>query len=214
MTKVLLALVAALAVTACSSTKPSASTAPAANVPAMEKWPAPAAAGLFVATQYDDRPVQPPEFRLCDPGLAGCPAFTRKVYDVARSMATAPSAAAPAARTVTHRIFFALDSSALDADARTTIETILAEARAGQRIEIAGRTDPRGARPHNERLAQARADSVRAALVNGGVPKDRVTAVAASPCCDGPIPSTESDYAERRRATVTISITTTTPKGT
>lgn len=180
----------------------------------MEPWAVPAEPSVFIATQYDDRQAQPPEFRLCNPGLAGCPGFTRKVYDVARSIATGPSAPATAARTVTHRVFFALNSSALDADARATIERILAEARAGERIEIAGRTDPRGSGPLNERLAQARADSVRDALLKAGVPKDRVTAVAASPCCDGPIPSTESDYAERRRATVTISITTKTPKGT
>ena len=203
------ALLLAVLLVACSST----STPPATTPVALEPYAVNTApSNVYVSTQYDDRQVQPPEFRLCDPGQAGCPAFTRKVYDVTRT--TAQAAAAPAPRVVTHRIFFALDSSTLDAEARESIDAMLASARRSPRIEVAGRTDPRGTRAHNERLARARAEAVRAALVRGGVAAERVGATAAEPCCDGPLPSTEADYAERRRATVTISITTAPAAGT
>ena len=44
------------------------------------------------------------------------------------------------------------------------------------RLEVAGYTDDTGSRAVNERLSQARAESVRAFLVSAGVPADQLTA--------------------------------------
>jgi outer membrane protein OmpA-like peptidoglycan-associated protein len=159
--------------------------------------------------QHDDRQVQPAEFRLCDPGRNACPVFSRKVYDVGRPAALAKPAPA---KVLAHSIYFAFGSSELDAEARAAVAALLPQARAGHHVLIEGRTDPRGSPRANARLAVARADAVRAALLAGGVPPERVAARAAEPCCDGPLPSTESDYAARRRAAVSISLTPLTGK--
>lgn len=203
-----LAAVALATLAACSTPRQDAQSKDAA--PVLERWATPAPASTYVAVQHDDRQVQPAEYRLCNPGLAACPAFSRKVYDVTR--ATTAAAAVPAPKLAVHRIYFAVGSSALDDDARAAVTALLPQARAGRQIVVEGRTDPRGSRRANERLAAARANSVRAALLAGGVPAERVQARAAEPCCDGPLPSTESDYAGRRRASVSISITSLTNK--
>jgi len=194
-----LALLAILA--GCASAKPEAGV-PAAVV-ATERWARPAGATVYVATQYDDRQLQPAEFRLCDPGQAACPLFSRKIYESSRQI---DSSARTHAGLVTHRVFFPFASSKLDADATATLEELLPRARSAHLVLIEGRTDPRGPKQTNERLALARAEAVRNALVARGVPQDRITTRSAQPCCDGPIPSTESDYAQRRRADVSISI--------
>jgi outer membrane protein OmpA-like peptidoglycan-associated protein len=68
-------------------------------------------------------------------------------------------------------VFFAVGSSALTAESRTTIQRAAEQIRAQfrDRVCLIGRTSPTGSREANERLAQARIRSVQAELVRLGV---------------------------------------------
>ena len=73
---------------------------------------------------------------------------------------------------------FATGSAALNATAEASLRATAASllAQPAVRLEVAGYTDDTGSRAVNERLSQARAESVRAFLVSAGVPADQLTA--------------------------------------
>ncbi len=89
-----------------------------------------------------------------------------------------PSQPAAAPRLILRDVTFATGSASLTPGAqsslRATATSLLAQP--AVRLEVAGYTDDTGARAANERISQARAETVRAFLVSVGVPADRLTA--------------------------------------
>ncbi len=81
-----------------------------------------------------------------------------------------PVAIAPA------RVYFALDSAELPADAGGALFTmaVAATVDSTRRLEVSGYHDASGDKAHNEDLAKARALAVRDALQAAGVPAERI----------------------------------------
>lgn len=73
-------------------------------------------------------------------------------------------------------ITFALDSDQLDAMAASQVATVARwmKAHPHHSLAVQGYADRLGAHPHNEGLAKRRAERVRMALVQSGVPADRL----------------------------------------
>lgn len=78
-------------------------------------------------------------------------------------------------------VFFRTEESALggDTEARLAKLGALIEQMDGAVVRLSAHTDARGTETYNAALAQARAESVRAALLRGGLPADRVIVTAA-----------------------------------
>lgn len=108
------------------------------------------------------------------------------------------------------KVHFRWGWSRLDSDGRKEAETVVASGllKDAKHIEVAGRTDPTGAKKFNEKLAVRRAETVKAVLVMSGIPADRITAVAQSPCCDGDRTATKAAMKELRRTDIEITVTT------
>ena len=87
-------------------------------------------------------------------------------------------------------VVFGFDSTALDAAAQKTLTEVAAAAKAGN-VEATGYADRLGSAAYNQKLALARAQSVKNFLVKSGVPADKVAVKskgAADPvvtCADG-----------------------------
>jgi OOP family OmpA-OmpF porin len=74
---------------------------------------------------------------------------------------------------------FGFDSAALTAAGRQSVDALLQQVRSAsqvQTIEVAGYTDRIGSAAYNRELSQRRADAVREALVQGGVPATAIVA--------------------------------------
>jgi peptidoglycan-associated lipoprotein len=104
---------------------------------------------------------------------------------------TPPDAGAPATRhapgsqeelaaTAGDRVFFDLDSHALDEDARSTLAQQAAWLlrNPGVRVRIAGNADERGTREYNLALGSRRAEAVRQALAARGVAVSRIDTIS------------------------------------
>ncbi len=76
-------------------------------------------------------------------------------------------------------IYFDTDSAKLKPESDAALQQILALLKqdAGLKLEIQGHTDSTGERPHNQKLSEARAASVRTWLVNAKVVAARMTTV-------------------------------------
>lgn len=103
-----------------------------------------------------------------------------------------------------HSVYFAFDSSALDASARSILDANAAwlKANPGKKVTIEGNCDERGSREYNLALGQRRADSVRAYLVKDGVTASRIDTVSFGeerPVCKG---TGEACWAQNRRADI------------
>ena len=95
---------------------------------------------------------------------------------------------APAARTAQEllaaeagdRVYFALDSDAVDAEARDILrrQAEWLRARPDVNARIEGNADERGTREYNLALGARRAAAARQALVAGGVPASRITTIS------------------------------------
>ncbi|MBS0974912.1 OmpA family lipoprotein, partial [Serratia rubidaea] len=72
-------------------------------------------------------------------------------------------------------------------------------------VNVVGYTDSTGARAHNMKLSQQRADGVSSALITQGVAANRIRSVGAGP--DNPIASnsTADGKAQNRRVEITLS---------
>lgn len=96
---------------------------------------------------------------------------------------------------------FATGSTVMTAGSGRVLDTLAAVLRrcAGGAIQVGGHTDARGSAALNQRLSQARAEAVAAALVERGVPLDRIVATGFGE--ERPIASneTESGRARNRR---------------
>jgi hypothetical protein len=129
-------------------------------------------------------------YRLC----ADCPAPSRKVLAPVAPpirLAEAPKAkSAPAPQPkeerITRAVHFSLASSKLTAEARRTLDALhplLLEART---IGLSGHTDQVGAPAFNRKLAARRAETVKRALLDLGVPRERIVRVDSACCVEDP----------------------------
>lgn len=74
---------------------------------------------------------------------------------------------------------FGFDSDVLSQEGQTAVQGVLAQVREAsqvQSIQVVGYTDRIGGADYNQRLSQRRAESVRVALVQGGVPAQAISA--------------------------------------
>ncbi len=129
-------------------------------------------------------------YRLC----ADCPAPTRKVPAPMAPpirLAEAPKAQPapvpqPKEERITRAVHFSLASSKLTAEARQTLDALrplLLEARS---IGISGHTDRVGAPAFNRKLAARRAETVKRALLDLGIPRERIVRVESACCVEDP----------------------------
>ena len=111
---------------------------------------------------------------------------------------------------VRFKVHFRWGWSRLDKNGREEVEAVVASGSLANamRIEVAGRTDPTGPRKFNEKLAVRRAQTVKDVLVMAGVPAERITAAAQSPCCDGDLTAPKAVMRELRRTDIEITVTT------
>jgi outer membrane protein OmpA-like peptidoglycan-associated protein len=129
-------------------------------------------------------------FRLC----TDCPAPTRKVLaptpppirlaEIAKPKPVPP----PMEERITRAVHFPFASSRLTSGARQTLEALrplLLEARS---VALTGHTDRVGHPTFNRRLALRRAQTIRQALLDLGVPEERIVRVEARCCIEDPPP--------------------------
>ncbi|MEE4349398.1 MAG: peptidoglycan-associated lipoprotein Pal [Pacificimonas sp.] len=105
------------------------------------------------------------------------------------------------------RVFFALDSSTLDAEARDTLRRQAAwlDQYENVRITVEGHADERGTREYNLALGERRANAAATYLQQQGVDSDRITTISYGkerPAVEG---SSESAWAQNRRAVTVLS---------
>jgi len=105
-----------------------------------------------------------------------------------------------------HTVYFAFDSSELDAAARGILDANAAwlKTHTVSSITIEGNCDERGSREYNLALGQRRADGVRDYLASQGVPADGIGAVSFGeerPACQG---TGEACWAQNRHADIVI----------
>ena len=105
-----------------------------------------------------------------------------------------------------HSVYFAFDSSDLDAAAQSILDANAAwlKANADKSITIEGNCDERGSREYNLALGQRRADAVKAYLVDHGVDASRISTVSFGeerPVCHG---TGEACWAQNRRADIVV----------
>jgi outer membrane protein OmpA-like peptidoglycan-associated protein len=77
-------------------------------------------------------------------------------------------------------ILFETDNATVDGAAADAVRKVVEFAKANGNVVIRldGHADPRGTAPHNMELSRKRVDAVRKALVDAGVPGDRIEVVA------------------------------------
>ena len=115
-----------------------------------------------------------------------------------------PVAAAPPA--AFNAVHFAPGKSEIPTDEMVNIAKVAdyMKQHAGAFVMLDGHADPRGTNAYNAALSQRRADAVRDALVQAGVPAERITTVASgegSPVCTE---QTEACLQARRRVEVYV----------
>ncbi|MFQ5345622.1 MAG: peptidoglycan-associated lipoprotein Pal [Mariprofundus sp.] len=115
-----------------------------------------------------------------------------------------PVEPATAQKPSANSVYFAFDSSDLDAAARATLDGYAdwLNANASSNVTIEGNCDERGSREYNLALGQRRADSVRDYLSSRGVNASRVDTVSFGeerPACQG---SGEACWAQNRRGDI------------
>ena len=91
----------------------------------------------------------------------------------------APAPLAPASTVIKEKVLFAFDSYKIDAEADATVEKVAAAMKKNPDTVIAlkGHTDKYGADDYNQTLSENRANAVKAALVDEGVPAGSIKSV-------------------------------------
>jgi OmpA-OmpF porin, OOP family len=86
-------------------------------------------------------------------------------------------AAAPPAQPSTYLVLFDFDKSDINAAAQSVINQVIADYNANKStaVSVTGHTDRAGSDAYNERLSERRADTVREALIAGGIPAEAIT---------------------------------------
>ena len=104
-------------------------------------------------------------------------------------------------------VFFESNSSHIDRQSAAILDNVAASFRAVRirGFRVFGHTDRVGPAAYNRRLAQRRAEAVRAALARRGVPLEAIETVATGE--DQPLVETEDDVAEPQNRRVEILIT-------
>ncbi|MEQ8585358.1 MAG: peptidoglycan-associated lipoprotein Pal [Thalassobaculaceae bacterium] len=104
------------------------------------------------------------------------------------------------------RVFFAFDSSALDAEARTTLErqAFFLRKYPSVSVTVEGHCDERGTREYNLALGERRASAARDYLVSLGIDPSRINTISYGK--ERPVnpASTEQAWAENRRGVTVI----------
>jgi len=117
--------------------------------------------------------------------------FMRAMDEIEAALTTAPVAEEAFPQPVTaldnnqplniaeamYLVFFDFDASNINNDAEDVIETVVNEvlSRNLNGVDIVGHTDTSGSSAYNQRLANRRANAVKAALVERGVPANMIT---------------------------------------
>jgi outer membrane protein OmpA-like peptidoglycan-associated protein len=73
-----------------------------------------------------------------------------------------------------YNVYFAFDRSNLTSQAHDVVASAVGATQGGGRIALVGKADRSGTDPYNMALSQRRADTVRDAMIAGGVPADRI----------------------------------------
>jgi peptidoglycan-associated lipoprotein len=141
-------------------------------------------------------------FGLAAAGLlfAGC---QQKKEVTAPTMETTSAVKSQAAKPSANSVYFAFDSSAIDASSKTLLDAYAAWLGSNNvKTTIEGNCDERGSREYNLALGQRRADSVKDYLVSQGVSTSRIDTVSfgeEKPECTG---TGEACWAQNRRAEI------------
>jgi OOP family OmpA-OmpF porin len=119
----------------------------------------------------------------------------------ARPAAQPPAAQQPlpaAARE--YRVYFDFDKATLTPEAQQIISQVAAAIRSGgtARVELVGKADRSGTDQYNQRLSERRARAVQDALIQAGVPRDRLTARAVGER-EPPVPTPDGVREPRNR---------------
>ena len=104
------------------------------------------------------------------------------------------------------RVFFGLDSHAISADARATLEKQAQWLRSNQgvRVMIEGHADERGTREYNLALAERRATAVRDYLVALGLDPNRIKTVSYGKERPVEASSSEEAWSKNRRGVMVV----------
>ena len=145
-------------------------------------------------------------FAACD---TDCPQRTPKTLwvpppQIAPAQPPIASPVIPAPAKYIADVRFAFGKASLGREGRRVTSLLLKEAKTATRIVITGYTDSVGSQTANDQLAQKRAASIKAFLVNGGI-KAEIIEIAKGQCCYISDNKTEHGRALNRRATVEIS---------
>ena len=129
-------------------------------------------------------------FRLC----TDCPVPTRKVLapvppPIRLAETAKPKPALPQREErLSRAIHFPLASSRLTAEARQALDSLRPQLLEARTIALTGHTDRVGKPAFNRRLALRRAQTIRQALLDLGVPEERIVRVEAECCIEDPPP--------------------------
>lgn len=117
-----------------------------------------------------------------------------------------PGTQADLEQNVGDRVFFAYDSSVLTAEGQATLERQAAwmKQHGSVNVTIEGHCDERGTREYNIALGERRANAAKNFLVNLGVDSSRVSVVSYGKERPAVLGSTESSYAQNRRAVTVV----------
>jgi OOP family OmpA-OmpF porin len=158
--------------------------------------------------------AQPPAVVPAPPPPAPAPVFAPVPAPAPAPLAVAPAVAAPkpTVRSVDLRgdALFAVNSAALRPEAQPGIDQMAARGRSFKElhsVEIVGHTDSTGAADYNQKLSERRAESVKAALVKGGIDSTKIKTSgmgARAPIADN---KTADGRAKNRRVTITVTAT-------
>lgn len=124
----------------------------------------------------------------------------------ASTAGVSPGSQADLVANVGDRVFYALDSSSLSGDARSTLDrqaTWLSR-HPQVSIQMAGNCDERGTTEYNLALGQRRANAARDYLVARGVSSSRVQAVSFGKERPTALGSDDQAYSQNRNATTAV----------
>jgi peptidoglycan-associated lipoprotein len=104
------------------------------------------------------------------------------------------------------RVFFATDSSVINAEAQATLERQAAWLKqyGNVNVVVEGHADERGTREYNLALGERRANAAKNYLVSLGVPANRVTTISYGKERPAVLGSDESSWAQNRRAVTVV----------
>lgn len=170
--KLLIAIVATVAVSAAACAKPAPVVAP---IPTINQDSIDAAARARAAAAEAKARADAEAARL----KAEADARAREAEARARADAAARGAVEAARAAFGTAIYFDLDKSDLSTEARALLDAKLSLLRANPnvRIRIAGHADDRGSDEYNVALSQKRAASAKRYLVDQGIAADRIDVV-------------------------------------